>query len=106
VTRWNRAGYCKAAYLRAAQAYMLISIPTGTSTIFGAFQAILLLQCYGASAERAQIYVHRSNRASARVSHFQTSMRARERSWATFHKSGASAPHDRRYSSRYTTLAI
>src|SRR6201990_485853 len=29
-----------AAYLRAAHAYMLISIPTGTSTIFGAFQAI------------------------------------------------------------------
>jgi hypothetical protein len=29
-----------ANYLRAAQAYMLISMPTGTSTIFGAFQAI------------------------------------------------------------------
>jgi hypothetical protein len=29
-----------ADYLRAAQAYMLISMPTGTSTIFGAFQAI------------------------------------------------------------------
>ena len=28
------------AYLRAAQAYMLISMPTDTSTIFGAFQAI------------------------------------------------------------------
>src|ERR1700693_2456650 len=28
-------------YLRAAQAYMLISMPTGTSTIFGVFQAIL-----------------------------------------------------------------
>jgi hypothetical protein len=28
------------AYLRAAQAYMLISMPTGTSTILGAFQAI------------------------------------------------------------------
>jgi hypothetical protein len=27
-------------YLRAAQAYMLISMPTGTSTIFGVFQAI------------------------------------------------------------------
>jgi hypothetical protein len=26
--------------LRAAQAYMLISMPTGTSTIFGVFQAI------------------------------------------------------------------
>jgi hypothetical protein len=31
------------AYLRAAQAYILISMPTGTSTIFGAFQAILAL---------------------------------------------------------------
>jgi N-acetylmuramic acid 6-phosphate (MurNAc-6-P) etherase len=29
-----------AIYLRAAQAYMLISMPTGTSTIFGVFQAI------------------------------------------------------------------
>jgi hypothetical protein len=29
-------------YLRAAQAYMLISMPTGTSTIFGLFQAIWL----------------------------------------------------------------
>jgi hypothetical protein len=28
------------AYLRAAQAYMLISMPTDTSAIFGAFQAI------------------------------------------------------------------
>jgi hypothetical protein len=28
-------------YLRAAQAYMLISMPTGTSTILGVFQAIL-----------------------------------------------------------------
>src|SRR5579871_453201 len=34
---------CAVAYLRAAQAYMLISMPTGTSTIFGAFQAILAL---------------------------------------------------------------
>jgi hypothetical protein len=30
----------RSAYLRAAQAYMLISMPTGTSTIFGVFQAI------------------------------------------------------------------
>ena len=29
-------------YLRAAQAYMLISMPTGTSTILGVFQAIFL----------------------------------------------------------------
>jgi hypothetical protein len=34
-----------AAYLRAAQAYMLISMPTGTSTILGAFQAIWVLLC-------------------------------------------------------------
>jgi hypothetical protein len=32
-----------ADYLRAAHAYMLISMPTGTSTIFGAFQAIFAL---------------------------------------------------------------
>jgi len=32
-----------AAYFRAAQAYMLISMPTGTSTIFGVFQAIRAL---------------------------------------------------------------
>jgi hypothetical protein len=31
------------AYLRAAHAYILISMPTGTSTIFGVFQAILAL---------------------------------------------------------------
>ena len=32
-----------AGYFRAAHAYMLISMPTGTSTIFGDFQAILAL---------------------------------------------------------------
>jgi hypothetical protein len=37
---WTRTGRREAAYLRAAQAYILISMPTGTSTIFGAFQAI------------------------------------------------------------------
>src|SRR6202035_2054208 len=31
------------AYLRAAQAYMLISMPTGSSTIFGVFQVISAL---------------------------------------------------------------
>src|SRR6202011_4146764 len=36
----NRAGHPTEAYLRAAQAYMLISMPTDTSTIFGVFQAI------------------------------------------------------------------
>jgi hypothetical protein len=36
----RRGDITPAIYLRAAQAYMLISMPTGTSTIFGAFQAI------------------------------------------------------------------
>jgi hypothetical protein len=31
-------------YLRAAQAYMLISMPTGTSTILGVFQVICILR--------------------------------------------------------------
>jgi hypothetical protein len=31
---------CRVVYLRAAQAYMLISMPTGTSTILGVFQVI------------------------------------------------------------------
>ena len=31
------------AYLRVAHIYMLISMPTDTSTIFGAFQAIFCL---------------------------------------------------------------
>jgi hypothetical protein len=34
-------------YLRAALAYMLISMPHGTSTIFGAFQAIMALLVQG-----------------------------------------------------------
>jgi len=33
---------CNVSYFRAAHAYMLISIPTGTSTIFGAFQVIFI----------------------------------------------------------------
>jgi hypothetical protein len=37
---WSRAGRREVAYLRAVHAYMLISMPTGTSTIFGAFQVI------------------------------------------------------------------
>src|ERR1700676_5217354 len=40
LTLRNRADRRNAPYLRAAQAYMLISMPTGTSTIFGAFQVI------------------------------------------------------------------
>ncbi len=43
------AGRVPVAYLRAAQAYMLISMPTGTSTIFGVFQAISDLQVFGAT---------------------------------------------------------
>jgi len=48
---------------------MLISMPTGTSTIFGVFQAILCLQVYGANAavklrpsleERKRALRHRS----------------------------------------------
>jgi hypothetical protein len=38
--RSSRADRFDAVYLRAAQAYMLISMPTGTSTIFGVFQLI------------------------------------------------------------------
>jgi hypothetical protein len=45
-----------AAYLRAAQAYMLISMPTGTSTIFGVFQAILALL-----HERGECHPHEIN---------------------------------------------
>lgn len=36
----SRADRPDAVYLRAAQAYILISMPTGTSTIFGVFQVI------------------------------------------------------------------
>jgi hypothetical protein len=36
----SRADRFDAIYLRAAQAYMLISMPTGTSTILGVFQVI------------------------------------------------------------------
>ncbi len=38
--RSSRADSFDAVYLRAAQAYMLISMPTDTSTILGAFQVI------------------------------------------------------------------
>lgn len=40
----SRADRFDAVYLRAAQAYMLISMPTGTSTIFGVFQLIWVSQ--------------------------------------------------------------
>jgi hypothetical protein len=40
----SRADRFDAVYLRAAQAYMLISMPTGTSTIFGVFQVIRVSQ--------------------------------------------------------------
>jgi hypothetical protein len=36
----SRADRFDTVYLRAAQAYMLISMPTGTSTILGVFQVI------------------------------------------------------------------
>jgi len=36
----SRADRYRRVYFRAAQAYMLISMPTGTSTIFGVFQLI------------------------------------------------------------------
>jgi hypothetical protein len=42
--RSSRADRFDAVYLRAAQAYMLISMPTGTSTILGAFQVISFSQ--------------------------------------------------------------
>jgi len=60
----SRAGH-HANYLRAAQAYILISMPTGTSTIFGAFQAIDVLQCYGANA---------NSRIAGPASHSQASL--------------------------------
>src|SRR5262249_20754781 len=44
---WNVRYVRAAAYLRVALTYMLISMPQGTSTIFGAFQAILALHCNG-----------------------------------------------------------
>jgi hypothetical protein len=40
----SRTGRFDIFYLRAAQAYMLISMPTGTSTIFGVFQVIRVSQ--------------------------------------------------------------
>src|SRR5947199_5404138 len=40
----SRADRVEIVYLRAAQAYMLISMPTGTSTIFGVFQVIQVSQ--------------------------------------------------------------
>jgi hypothetical protein len=39
-------------YLRAAQAYMLISMPTGTSTIFGVFQAMTVSPVLGRIAAK------------------------------------------------------
>jgi hypothetical protein len=41
-----------AVYLRAAQAYMLISMPTGTSTIFGVFQVIQSSRRHSARTSR------------------------------------------------------
>jgi hypothetical protein len=52
--RIDRAGQIvsNALYLRAAQAYMLISMPTGTSTIFGVFQVIAFSQLTVAQTSR------------------------------------------------------
>jgi hypothetical protein len=48
------------SYLRAAQAYMLISMPTGTSTIFGVFQVI------GVSQVMVQHLHHHERKTDAR----------------------------------------
>jgi hypothetical protein len=50
MTLWSRAGRREGTYLRAAHAYMLISMPTGTSTIFGVFHVIRELQVRGTVA--------------------------------------------------------
>jgi hypothetical protein len=42
----SRADRLDEVYFRAAQAYMLISMPTGTSTIFGVFQVIRVSQVF------------------------------------------------------------
>ena len=42
------------SYLRAAQAYMLISMPTGTSTTFGVFQVIWFSQVMVQTSHRHQ----------------------------------------------------
>ena len=52
---WSRADRLNAVYLRAAQAYMLISMPTGTSTIFGAFQAIRFSQVLARCGAKAKV---------------------------------------------------
>ena len=43
------AGQIALPYLRVAQTYMLISMPTCTSTIFGVFQVIRFSQVLGAT---------------------------------------------------------
>jgi hypothetical protein len=80
---------------------MLISMPTGTSTIFGAFQAIHLSQVYGANTLRAGSYVPRSGSASVRCGPaiggcppsklFLLAELAQEL-WAAFHRSRTDAP--------------
>jgi hypothetical protein len=55
--RSSRADRPSAVYLRAAQAYMLISMPTGTSTIFGVFQAIRVSQVWYWRVSDARINV-------------------------------------------------
>jgi hypothetical protein len=48
--RSSRADRFEVVYLRAAQAYMLISMPTGTSTILGVFQVIASSEVFGANS--------------------------------------------------------
>ena len=76
--------------MRAAHAYMLISIPTGTSTIFGAFQVIFHFSNVAAhllskakvrpsSERRKLVFDVRCTDTSARMT------------WAAFHKFGVGA---------------
>jgi len=50
----SRADRSDVVYLCAAQAYMLISMPTGTSAIFGVFQVIRVSQVVWREVRAAQ----------------------------------------------------
>jgi hypothetical protein len=56
------------SYLRAAQAYMLISMPTCTSTIFGVFQVMSELPVSGTIA--AVKYVKTTSKAATGAMQF------------------------------------
>ena len=62
-------GAVASAYLRIAQAYMLISMPTGTSTILGVFQAILALLVKGTNSALPAKLVGNGNYASGIFCH-------------------------------------